>query len=341
LYLEYLKHRFQAAAVGGMLEAFREGLSTEAALQKVCQVSKEEFEGGYREYLKDAVRSLRSRPVERPFTFVQLQEAHEKDPNDPDISTRLAEQYLLRGRSRDARTLVDGVLAKKQGHPLGCYVKARLLLAGGDEEGAKALLEAGLNEENPEPRVVQALGRICFDRKDFAKAAKMFELGRRAEPYENRWLNELVRVYTQAGDKQKLITVLKDLVPADPDDLDARKQLARLLVDAEQHGEAERYARQALEIDVLDLEAQRSLGDALLGQKKLDGAIEAYAGILKIDDKADAARLQLARAYMENGRNELAKAEVEKVLKRDPANEGAKRLRQEMERSQRGPRDGG
>ena len=41
-----------------------------------------------------------------------------------------------------------------------------------------------------------------------------------------------------------------------------------MLLDAGRHGEAERYARQALEIDVRDAEAQEFLHKALLGQNK-------------------------------------------------------------------------
>jgi Flp pilus assembly protein TadD len=96
----------------------------------------------------------------------------------------------------------------------------------------------------------------------------MFELGRKAEPLDSRWLTELLRVYTQANDRDKQIRVLKELVPTDADDLEMRKRLARLLVDAGRAAEAERYARQALEIDIQDKEARGVLFRALADQKK-------------------------------------------------------------------------
>ena len=79
---------------------------------------------------------------------------------------------------------------------------------------------------------------------------------------------DLVRVYAQTGDKAKQIAVLEKLVPTDADDLEQRKRLARMLLEAGRHQEAERYARQALEIDVRDAEAQEFLFKALLGQNK-------------------------------------------------------------------------
>ena len=62
--------------------------------------------------------------------------------------------------------------------------------------------------------------------------------------------------------------MLEKLVATDADDLDQRKRLTKMLLDAGRHGEAERYARQALEIDVRDAEAQEFLHKALLGQNK-------------------------------------------------------------------------
>ena len=66
----------------------------------------------------------------------------------------------------------------------------------------------------------------------------------------------MAKVYARTGDKEKQIAVLKELVPADADDLDHRKSLTRLLLDKEQYAEAEKYARESLEIDVRDPEAR-------------------------------------------------------------------------------------
>lgn len=54
-----------------------------------------------------------------------------------------------------------------------------------------------------------------------------------------------------------------------PDDLGACRMLATLLSKAGKHAEAERYARQALEIDVLDRPAQQVLEAALEAQGKM------------------------------------------------------------------------
>jgi tetratricopeptide (TPR) repeat protein len=325
LYVEYVKKKFGDHIVGAMLNAYREGLDTEAAIAQVCKTDKESFEKGYREHLKQVTRSLKSRPPGKALTLTALQEAHEKNPEDAGTSAQLAEQYLARRRTSEARKLADAVLDKHQGHPLASYVKARLLMAAGDEDAARSLLEAA--RDSAEPKVLQTLGRLYFEARDFAKAAAVFEQARRLEPYESKWLTELARVYAQSGDKTSHMAVLEELIPNDADDIDARKQLARMLVAAGRHADGERYAREALEINVIDTAAQETLGDALSGQNQHHAAIEPYALVLEIDDKADDVRLKLAEAFTRTGSKEKARAEIEKVLVRDPKNAEARRLK--------------
>src|SRR5262249_34029048 len=267
LYVEYLKEKYGPKSVGDMLDAYRDGLDTASALQRVCKVDKAAFEKGYRTHLEGVVKALKGKPAEKALSLTELKVAHQKDPGDLDVAARLAERYL-RSDKVEARKLADAVLAKKKGHGLASYVKAKLVLMGGDVEGAKELLEGALDRASPEPKVLQELGKLYYDAKDFGKAAEVFELGRKAEPYENSWLLELARVYAQTGDKEKQVGVLKDLVPTDADDLEHRKLLAKLLLEAGKQAEAERYARQALEIDVRDAEAQELAEAALKAQGK-------------------------------------------------------------------------
>jgi tetratricopeptide (TPR) repeat protein len=107
-----------------------------------------------------------------------------------------------------------------------------------------------------------------LDGKKFADAAGTFEIGRKLEPHEPMWLIGLARIYKQSDEQDKLIDVLKALVPTDADDLPTRRELAKMLLKAGKAAEAERYAWQALEIDVLDSVAQETLESALMSQNK-------------------------------------------------------------------------
>jgi tetratricopeptide (TPR) repeat protein len=267
LYVEYLKQKSGAPSIIAVLEAYRDGLDTAAVIQRVCKQDKAEFEKGYRAFLEEVTKGIKARPVEKPLTFSQLKEAHEKNPADTDVTARLAEQFFSRDKAQ-ARKLAKEVLETKKGHALASYVLARLELLAGNTDEARNLLEAGLDRDTPEPKVLRELGKMYYNASQFDRAAELFELGHKVEPYDRQWLVELSRVYAQQGQRDKHLAVLEQLVPTDADDFENRKRLARLLVETSRYDRAERYARQALEIDFRDKEVQDLYEKALRAQNK-------------------------------------------------------------------------
>ena len=69
----------------------------------------------------------------------------------------------------------------------------------------------------------------------------------------------LAKATKKGDDKTKRIAVLLDLVATDADDFDNRKTLTQLLLDEGRHAEAEKAAREALEINLQDEETQEML----------------------------------------------------------------------------------
>ena len=270
LYIEYMRDTYGARAIAEMLAAYRDGLDTTAALEKVCQVKKAVFEKGYKEFLGKVVAKMPGKTAEKSLTYAQLLQSHDDHPDDENISARLAEQFLLRRDRVEARKLVDAILAKTPGQPLASYVKARLLLDAGDEEGARALLEKALDRKASEAKSTQMLSKLYYQSKDFDKAADLLEAARATDPGETRWLLELARVYGQTGNKSALIGVLLELIRGDPDELDQRKKAARLLLDEGQTAKAEQISRQILEINVRDAVGKQILEKALTAQKKTE-----------------------------------------------------------------------
>jgi tetratricopeptide (TPR) repeat protein len=266
LYVEYMKDKYGPKVVGEMLDAYRDGLSTEAALQKVCKVDKAAFEKGYREHVDKVVKGLSGKAPEKRRTMAQLKDAYEK--GDLDAGADLALALLNRRDNVEARKLAEDILKKKANHPKASVVLARLEHTAGNIEKEKSLLEAALDKSAPEPLVLQALGKIYYDAMEFPKAAEVYELGRKADPDNPDWLQLLVRVYSQTGEKGKQIGVLKELVPTDADDFDRRARLVKLLMEAKQFAEAEKYARQAIEIDIRNADVREALLTALKEQGK-------------------------------------------------------------------------
>ena len=42
--------------------------------------------------------------------------------------------------------------------------------------------------------MLKALGKLYYDSNEFSKAAELFELGRKTDPYDREWLMELGRL---------------------------------------------------------------------------------------------------------------------------------------------------
>jgi tetratricopeptide (TPR) repeat protein len=266
-YVQYLKATQGVKVIGELLKAYADGLDNAAVLARCCKVSKADFEKGYRQHLEEVVRKFAGKVPEKVLSFKELQTALAKDPSNPNLNAQLAERFLLLGDTKEAKKLAETATAKQPNHPLASYVLAKLLIPS-EPAKAIALLHAAIDTAAPEPKVLRLLGRMHFEGKEYQAAAQVFEQGRKAQPYESAWLVELFKIYQQNNDTAKLIGVLIDLAPMEADNLDVRRTLAKLLTDAGRHADAEKYARGALEIDVLDVPSQEMLVAALRAQNK-------------------------------------------------------------------------
>lgn len=265
IYVEHLIRTHGEESVGKLLAAYKQGLDTTAAL-KAVGVDKAAFEQGYREYVDEILKPVPPKRGgdEKAMTVEELEEAHEKNPDDPDIAAQLAERTLK--KVVRARQLVDEVLERKPGHPRAAVVKARLLMESGDVVSAKSTLAAALKLNPDDPRLLITAARLAMGEKEFDEATKYLEHGRKVAPYDGEWLQPLAKLYKESGDTQRLIDVLKELVANDGDELDGRLRLAQAYLDADKPELAEKHARDALMIDVKSVDGRKSLLQSLKAQ---------------------------------------------------------------------------
>ena len=270
LYVEYMIDKFGLGSIGKMLDAYREGLSNAASIEKVCKVDKPAFEKGYKDYVAAIVKAIpgTARKTDKPMTLTELEKALETNPNDVDLAARLAQEYQQRKKNEEAGKLADKVLEKDKTHAIANIVKARLLKADGDDVAARKLIEGAVTAKGDDSRLRAFLARLCLESKEFAAAAEQFEHCRRLAPLDGDWLEFLEEIYTKLDDKEKLISVLKEKIANNADDIKARIKLAEMLLDAKKPAEAEPFALEAVQIDVLSMEARKLLLQALKEQKK-------------------------------------------------------------------------
>jgi Flp pilus assembly protein TadD len=143
-----------------------------------------------------------------------------------------------------------------------------VLTQTGETELAYSILETAVDADPSDPKSIKLLAKMHFDRMKFTAAALVLEKGRKLEPHDPGWLVQLAKAYNQTKDEEKLPGVLTDLAAADFDDPVIRRKLAQIHAKAGNHAETERWARQVLEIDVLDQESQNLLIAALEAQNK-------------------------------------------------------------------------
>ncbi len=272
LYVDYLIQAHGIAAVGKMLEAYKSGTDTGTILKNTLGVEKAAFEAGYRKYLDDVMKSIQATPAksetEKAMTYDELVAAVEKMPDDLNLKARLAEGHIRRNKPAEAKKLTDDVLEKQANHPLASTVRAKLLLRAGDDDGAKSTLEKALKANPNDAKLLLQVGRMHLEAKDYSAAAKLFEQGRKQAPLDGDWLGQLARLYKLTKENDKLIPVLKEWIAQDPDELEGRIDLAQLLLDANQAADAERYARDAMQIDVLNEKARAMYISVLKALKK-------------------------------------------------------------------------
>jgi tetratricopeptide (TPR) repeat protein len=272
LYVEFISKTFGEEAIARLLNAFRQGLDVGDAIRRACGVDKSDFEKDYREFLRDVVKGLPR--GEKPMTLAELEAAHKKVPENPDVAGRLAGEYLRRGKQAEAKKLAEAALAKEKGHPGASLVLARILQREKDPTGARGLLETAAKENPDDPRALLALGRSYLETKEPEKAIETFESLRKLGPVENEVLETLVQLYSLSNRTKPLIPILEEVAARQPDNLDAWLNLAKLQTEAGQFDKAELSAREALFIDVENEEARKLLIGALRATKKEKDAEE-------------------------------------------------------------------
>ena len=125
------------------------------------------------------------------------------------------------------------------------------------------LLTGSLDEAKPQANLLALLAGLRLKAEDYDEAARLYELGAKADPSDDKWTKSLASVYLKSNDVEKLTKVLAQLAAADADDVAMRKKLAQLAIEAKDFPAAVRWSREALQIDVMDAEVHELLADAL------------------------------------------------------------------------------
>lgn len=333
LYAHYMLKRFGDDSLIKMLDAYRQGLTTEKAIAHCFQVEKADFEAGYLAFLDEVLKTIRTRvDDEKKVPFSQLEQMLKAKPDDADLNARMAYEHFSRRDLKQARPFADKALKLQAHHPLASYVKARLLQAIGDDDGALEILRPALDPDKPNERVVDLLAELLMKADELDESERLYEMARKDDPFQSKWIAGLARVHMRQGRTEKLLEDLAMLAANDSDDLAVRKALAERHLAREEFDQAEKWATECLYIQVYDPGFHETLADARVGLKNWAGAIEEYQVALTLKPKKpNDLKVKVARALMGKGDADEARRTLDDVLKDDPEHPGALELKKEMD----------
>jgi cellulose synthase operon protein C len=331
LYAQYMLERFGDDAVGKMLAAYADNLTTPEAIARCFSVDVRAFETGYRAYVDRIIVELPPTLATAELSLVEAQKQLAENPKDAASMAALARAQLARKNYAEARRLADAALAIEPRGGLASYVRARLHLLLGENSEALARLEQGLDREHPQENLLALLAGLKLKAGDYAAAAELYQLGAKHDPMNSKWQKSLAAVYVKSGQPEQLAEVLAVLAAGEPDDLPVRKKLAQLALAKKDFAAADRWALEALRIQVMDSELHQLRARALdqLGQPA--AAADEYAALVELDPENLPSRLALARMHAAAGQKERAKAALEELLAIDPNHPGAKELLEKLE----------
>lgn len=327
LYASYLVEKYGPDILGKLLTAYREGKSTEQAIQSVCGLSQAEFEKGYLQYVTNLTSKLKAVDGGRPeLSLKELRKALEKQPENDELAGQLALTLFQQRQSKEARQIAEQVSERNPREPAAATTLALLELRAENNKQARKILEAAYNADKLNVNLTKLLAKLRSDDKDLTGTAKLYEVAVQHDPDNKDWLRGLARTYELLSELGKLEPVLRKLVELDFDEAGPRQQLAQVLLNKKEYAEAIRYARLALHVDVMNADVHRILAQAYAAAEQPSKAVEEWLVAAQLDSEDQTSILEAARLLISQKKTAEARQHLEKLLKKVPDNLTAKEM---------------
>lgn len=335
LYAEFMLERFGSDSLAKLLAAYQAGLETDVAIPKTFNISKADFEKGYREHLSKVLKTIKVGEAKSKRTFAESEAAYRAKPNDPDIAAELALHHYKRQNVARARELAEVAVEKRKNHPLASYILARMEFSIGKPKEAMAILEPAFDPKHPTDEVIDLLAALRLREKNYEEAAKLYELARSNDPLNQKWVEGVAKVRLLQNDSTKLGPILEILAGMDADNLTARQKLADLAFENKDWKNAERWAREVMYVEVAEPRSHRILGEAFLSTGRPKLAVREFENAGKLKSKDAELPYRLAEALHAAGESKKATDQLRTLLKANADDKRAKELLERIEKATR------
>ncbi len=200
-------------------------------------------------------------------------------------------------------------------------------------EQARAEYEKALPglEDKEKTGVLLRLGDSYAQQHQAAKAREVYEQSLPALPADQQApvLLAIARSYDQEGNRDQAVATVKRILDASPDNVQALQLIADLLSREGKEDEAQAYldkipATEKLPPDMLLNQGIRFYNEAKGDEKKLAQAMDNFQRVIEQNPNMGDAYYYRGLVYLNQGKNDLAKADFQKLLELEPNSEHAK-----------------
>src|SRR5438270_1284174 len=252
----------------------------------------------------------------------QYKLALDADPNSRMLQDGLADLYFKIGRIREAVTAAQDQVSKYpndiEAHALLGKVYLRSL---GDMQNAQSgqMLQLAIGEYEKlaqlKPNDVEThllLGQLYGLNHDSAKAEAQFKLAQGIDANSEEVALNMARLYSEQGDPKRAADVL-NAIPVDDRSPRIEFALGASYEQLKKNKDAIAAYHRALDMEPDNLDTERGLANALLGDGQLDEALKVLTGIVAAEPQDAQSQVHISEIQRRQGHYDEALKTLEKA----------------------------
>ncbi len=267
----------------------------------------------------------------------QVDKAKEKiaivlDKHPEDSRALLLNSLILirENKVEEAENVLRSVIEKDPEKTEAYLTLAKLMekKLGGPEP--EKVLKLGLERNQKNTPLLLALASLYTKRKDFPNAESIYKTLIEYYPDRKQYLILLAKFYNRINQPDKAEEICKDLIKDEPDNAGYRVVLAKFYDKQKRTDKAIEVLKKAAGDFPEELKLQLLLGEMYLKNKQVDQSLKTHKDLAEnnpLKPEAFTARNRMARTYFVQRKIDLAKSQLDIVLKENPKDIEAHSLR--------------
>ncbi|MCK5191929.1 MAG: tetratricopeptide repeat protein, partial [Methylococcales bacterium] len=265
--------------------------------------------------------------------IVQFRHVLVTKPTASDVLAGMVNSYLALKQDKKAEELLDNILAENKDNPALLTMRAELYRNNKQFSDAERMFKRIIELKPNVELGYKNLATVYLVQKQLANALNVYQQGLLAIPESSVFYMQLAIINTIKDDTINAIGAYENLLLKTPDNLLAVNNLAALLVESSDQKQVEK----ALTIiaPLKDSEYTAFLdtyGWVNFKNGKTDEALIALESVISKEDVIPEMHYHLGMVYIEKGRVEEAKLELEKAVAEDAKYKALETAKAELEK---------